>query len=528
MKYVKVHFKGRVVESKNLYKTNPIVDPDKEFSMDRWKIMIEEILEKKRVQKIYFVLDPGFQIYPGQLEELGRGLQKLRDHGKTLYCYAKGYEIKELFIASFCHHRIMPEDGVILHWGSSMKRNYYKEMLDRFHVKADVYRRREYKGAADGFRTDKMEKEQREAYGLVLQRIKETLENQIIENLSLSEDFFRELKKGKSIRMTEALERNIITKIAYQQDLLRIWKIDKVQEEKIKFHEEAYGRGKKVAVLSFDGNIVDGESQKRGLMGPSIGDQSMVREIESLREDKRIKGVVFKVNSGGGSATASAEIYHALLMLKKKKPLVVVQTGIAGSGGYYISIPGSKIYTQRSTITGSIGVITILFYLKSFLEEKGITHDGIQDGEFADIMSVWRKRDEKEEELIMGEIDQIYEGFKAKVAKERNLSKEAVEAVAKGRIWPGLDGLDQRLCDEIGGLDDALCHLKEALGEKQIQVDFYPKKKGNIFMRYLASNTPGVELEALSNVVGIKEDIHGIHGKALAGEENLLLGGFRI
>ena len=528
MKHVKIHFKGRVVESKNLYKTNPIFDQDKEFSMDRWKVMVEMILENKSLQKIYFILDSDFEIYPGQLEELGRGLEKLRRHGKMLYCYAKSYELKELFIASFCHHRIMPEDGIIMHLGSSMKRNYYKGLLDRFQVKVDVYRLKEYKGAADSFRTVKMEEEQREAYGLLLKRIQETLEGTVIRNLSLSENFFDDLKEGKSLRVAQALEQNIITKVAYQEDLLRIWKIDKVKEERMKVEDEVYGRGKKVAVLSFDGNIIDGESQKRGMMGPAIGDHSMVKEIEALREDKKINGVVFKVNSGGGSASASAEIYHALLKLKEKKPLVVVQTGVAGSGGYYISIPGSKIYTQRSTITGSIGVITMLFYLKSFLEDKGIANDGIQNGSFADIMSVWRKRDKKDEALIMREIDHIYEGFKNKVAKERGLSKEATEAVAKGRIWPGIDGIDRGICDEIGGVDDAILHLKETLGEEKLQVSFYPKKKENFIMRYFASNTPGVQQESLNRIFAMNEELQNIHGKVMMSEEDILFSEFRL
>ena len=528
MKYVKIHFKGRVVESKNLYKTNPILDQDKEFSMDRWKVMVETILENKSVQKIYFILDPGFAVYPGQLEELGRGLEKLRSHGKTLYCYGKSYELKSLFIASFCHHRFMPDDGTIMHLGSSMKRNYYKGLLDRFNVNVDVYRFKEYKGAADAFRGEKMDKNQREAYGLLLKRIQETLEGTVIQNLSLSEDFFDHLKKGKSIRAAEALEKNIITKIAYQQDLLRIWKIDKVKEETIKLQDEVYGRGKKVAVLSFDGNIIDGESQKRGMLGSSIGDESMVKEIESLREDKKVNGVVFKINSGGGSATASAEIYHALLKLKEKKPLVVVQTGVAGSGGYYISIPGSKIYTQRSTITGSIGVITMLFYLKAFLKDKGVTHDGIQDGDFVDIMSVWRKRDKKDEALIMREIEHIYEGFKDKVAKERNFSKEKVEAVAKGRIWPGIDGIEQGICDEIGGVDDAVLYLKEKLGKGKLQVSFYPKKKENFILRYFASNTPGVHMESLNSVLSMNEELGNINGKAMMSEEDILFSRLRL
>lgn len=528
MKHVKIHLKGQVVESKNLYKTNPILDQDREFSMDRWKVILERILKKRSLQKIYLILDPDFKIYPGQLEELGRGLEKLRNHGKTLYCYAKSYELKELFIASFCHHRLMPRDGVVMHLGSSMKRNYYKGLLDRFGAKVEVYRRREYKGAGDSFRTNKMEKEQREAYGLVLKRIIETLEERVVANLSLPEDFFEGLKQGKSLRMEEALDQNIITKIAYREDLLRIWKIDKVKEEKINVMDESYGRGKKVGVLSFDGNIIDGESQKRGMMGPAIGDFSMVKEIEALREDKKIHGVVFKVNSGGGSATASAEIYQALLKLKEKKPLVVVQTGVAGSGGYYISIPGTKIFTQRSTITGSIGVITMLFYLRTFLEKRGINHDGIEEGDYADIMSVWRKRDKKDEALIMREIDHIYEGFKEKVAKERHFSKEEVEGVAKGRIWPGIDGIDQGLCDEIGGLDDALLYLKEALGEEKLQVNFYPKKKENLLMRLVAGQAPGVGMEPFNQVMGLREELRGVHGKTMMGNENLLFLDFRL
>ncbi len=485
MAFERLVLKGKVVETRNLFKKIPFLEGDNQLSMDRLFIRINQIMEEKKVRHVLITMDQSFQLYPGQLEEIGRWFKKLGDAGKELHFYSKNYNFKELYVSSFCNHRMIPEDGTIYYLGNQIKRNYYKGLLDQLGIRVDVYRRGSYKGAADSFRSEKMDQYQTEAAELLLKRSVESFEAEIIKKFNLSENDFSWFKQGEYLSAEEGKNIGIITKIDYEFALISQWMKQGEKKWKKKIKKESIGKGKKIGVLSFDGNIIDGENQKRGPLGNSCGDESMIREINGLRENKKIQGVIFKVNSGGGSASASAEIYHALNKLKEKKPLVVLQTGLAASGGYYISLPGQKIFTQHGTITGSIGVITMLPYIGSFLKEKGINHDGIQDGEFSDLLSPWKERKEKEEVLIMKQIDHIYEGFKKKVVKERKLSAEKVEALSQGRIWSGYDGKKNGICDEVGGLFDAIDYLKELLEFSKVKIEFFPKKKEGIVLRLM-------------------------------------------
>lgn len=526
MKYYIINLMGAVVESSNIYGKIPFIDKDKDFALDRFYILKEKLIKRQKTRKILIKMHPDFRAFPGQLEEIYRYLQDLKEAGKELYFYAKTYELKELYLASVCRHRVIPPDGWVVHYGLSLGNIYFKNLIDKLDLKADIYRRGKYKGAADPFRVSSMDDAQKEASLLILKRMAETMEDVVRDNIQTGMDFIQELKAGSFYRAGEAVAKGVVTQTDYWHNLVKTWEEEKYGKDKVFIKKLITGKGYRIAVLSFDGNIVDGENRKHMLMGPSCGDEFYVEQIARLSKNKAVKAIIFKVNSGGGSASASAEIANALERLKEKKPLVVVQTGIAGSGGYYISFPAERIFTQRSTITGSIGVIYLLFYIKNFMEKHGITYSNLKDGEYADLLSSWRKRDHREGEMVSGYIDYTYDTFTAKVAKNRNMEQDAVDLIGQGRIWPGLDAIEIKICDEIGGLGSAVEYLKEKQGLQSARLEFFPKPKRGLFHKLLgAGKGEGMDILEAVNLMGMIGDFNS---KPLCYTEELLTFDFRM
>ena len=242
---------------------------------------------------------------------------------------------------------------------------------------------------------------------------------------------------------------------------------------------------KKIAVLVFEGAIIDGTSKQHPLLGQALGAESFIPHIRALEKANTVKGVVLRVNSGGGSATASEDILDALSRLREKKPLVVSMSDVAGSGGYWISCCAERLFAHHSTLTGSIGVITMFFYLEKFLKKHGITASGIKTGPHADLGSVFHSMDEKEREIIDSEVERLYQLFLERVAESRVSIPEEIDAYAKGRVWAGNAALRHNLIDEIGGIESAVAYLRGTLDLPRAKVEFYPRIKHSFLEKRL-------------------------------------------
>ncbi len=526
MKYYIIDLKGTVVESNNIFEKTPFIEKDNTFALDRFYILKEKLKARKKTKRIMIVMHHDFRAYPGQYEEIYRYLKELKEAGKELYFYAKTYELRELYLASICQHRLIPEMGTIVHYGLSSEKIFLKNFLDLFSIRAEVYRRGKYKGAADTFRLNTIDEAQREAISLLVKRFLEIMEDTVRENIQSSVDYIQELKNGSFFNASQAMDTGLITGENHWFNVIKSWEETKLKKDKVFIKKLVTGKGPKIAVLSFDGHVVDGDNKKNSLMGNACGDHFYLREIRKLTRDKAIKGVVFKVNSGGGSASASAEIASALAALREQKPLVVVQSGVAASGGYFISFPGERIFTQHSTITGSIGVIFLLFYVNNYLEKRGITHSSLKNGEYSDLLSVFRDRDELDQEMIMEHIDHIYDNFIMQTAAHRNMKIDEVDKVAQGRIWSGVDAIEKKICDVIGGLDDALAYLKEKEGIAAAKYEFYPKPRKGMIRQLLGSDkSEGMDVLSIFN---ISQYVDCFSRKSLCFTEELFMFDFRF
>ncbi len=233
-------------------------------------------------------------------------------------------------------------------------------------------------------------------------------------------------------------------------------------------------RGRKIALIYASGPIHGGEGSYQ-----TIGSRTLSRQIRRAREDKSIEAIVLRVDSPGGSAVASDVIWREMVLAKKEKPVVVSMSDVAGSGGYWISMAAHKIVAQPGSLTGSIGVLSSKVNMAEFYKKMGITAEKISYGEKADFFTSWRRLTPEEKELLRKEIRWVYDQFLTKVAEGRNLTKEDVDKIGRGRVWTGHQAKDIHLVDDLGGLAKAIDLAKNLAGiplEEEVRMVVWPKK----------------------------------------------------
>lgn len=528
MFYTKIILQGKCYDTDTIFSQFPLIN-SKKFTIANLTILCENIIKNKSIKYVFIEYDTTFSCMMGQLEQIYNLLKRMTVHGKKTIFFSSDYNEKALYLSGACSKRIMPECGRLAFLGFKRQFSYLKNLLEKLNIEANVIRRGKFKGAADIFRLDKIDEAQKTAHSRILEVFDETAKKTICSSFNFSQEFFNENIEGKIIWAQEAKKLGIIDEISHlQQYINKKEKEEKIHKYTFKKLKSRFGKGRKVAVLYFDGGIKDGENDANSPLGEEIGDRYMIKQIEKIRKNKRIKSLIFKVNSPGGSATASDAIANALLELKKEKDLIVVQSGVAGSGGYYISFPAEKIFTQNTTITGSIGVISVFFNMKDFYERFGITHSTLKTHEYADIETTTRKKTEEELKLLDSLIENIYNGFLSNVAKNRNKTVEQIDEVAQGRIWAGIDAIKIGLADEIGDLHSALDYLKEKHKTKNLSVEFYPKRKVS-FISKLISPKEDLSFErSIINLLNIENYIKRNNYKILAMYPEIFLTDFYI
>ncbi|MEM6830251.1 MAG: signal peptide peptidase SppA, partial [Bacteroidota bacterium] len=281
--------------------------------------------------------------------------------------------------------------------------------------------------------------------------------------------------------------------------------------------ESKYSKNK-VAVIVAEGNIVMGGDE--GIVG-----ETFAKEVRKARESKSVKAIVLRVNSGGGSMTASDMIWRELMLTKGEKPIVASMGNAAASGGYYIAMPADEIIAQPNTITGSIGIFGLWFNFSKFLENKvGITHDVVKTGEYSDIYTVTRRLNDQEKAIIQSTVDEGYEVFTQKVAENRGMTQERVKEVGGGRVWSGEQALEKGLVDQLGSFNDAVELAAEKAGiADDYRVSYYPKKKPFIeeFLEKMSSRIRtaivGTEVDPYIQQIESVKQLEGIQAR-LPGE----------
>jgi len=431
---------------------------------------------------------------PAQLRELREAIQRFKAT-KPVLAYNLGWSKRDYYLAAGATKVFLNPFGGMEVNGLGAEPMFFGEAFKKYGVEVQVTRVGKYKSAVEPFITDRMSEPNREQVQKLLDDIWGEWKATVAQDRKKTTAELQTIADEKGlVEAEDALKLGLVDRLApYDEVLDELKKLAGKQPKDKDFPQinlttyaaipgEAKSGKTRIAVLVAEGEIVDGEGKSA-----QVGGERISRELRKLRMDDRIKAVVLRVNSPGGSAAASELIQREVILTKKVKPVVVSMGHLAASGGYWISTYGSRIYAEPTTLTGSIGVFGLLPNVKKLANGYGITWDGVQTAKLANPMTLTRPKNELELKLIQGVVDHIYDQFIAKVAESRKMKKEAVHEIAQGRVWSGQEALKLGLVDELGGLGAAVKHaakLAKAEGDFQI---VGPEREPDAFKELLKS-----------------------------------------
>lgn len=422
------------------------------------------------------------------LWEIRDKLLELKNCGKRITIYVDNVDLEHYHLASVANKIIMDPEGLIFLNGVLMGRNYYKHTLEKLGIGFDELRFFKYKSAAETYARDKMSDADREQRQLIVDNLFNTIKNDIessrmnlkypLDSLVNNYAIF-DSKKALQFGLIDSIGRWYDIKEKTDiSDILKIVRDNSIEADKL--NEDNYWSEKpKIAILYALGACA---------MDDGIRARSLIKDIEKISKDNSIKAVVFRIDSPGGDPLASDIVAEGIKKLKKIKPVIVSQGIVAGSGGYWLSMYGDTIVSNKNTITGSIGVIASWFYNKGLKENLGVSTDLVKKGEHSDLAygmiipilnTVLPDRKLSTEERLKVEemIKTMYQKFVQKVANGRNKSVEEIEKVAQGRVWSGSDAINLGLVDVLGGLDTAIeiARKKANLKKDEYKIVEFPK-----------------------------------------------------
>ena len=404
------------------------------------------------------------------MEEIRNGLRKFKESGKFVIAYSDYSLEQQSYYLSTAADRIFINPASTINFkGLTGEVMFYKKALEKIGMEVQVIRHGKFKGAVEPFILDKLSDENKEQIKDYVGSIWNHVVKMTAESRGLTESRINELADNLTGTVpTEALDAGLIDGLIYRDELNDTIKIlsglttdDKInfvsmsKYTKVPDPKKVLTVKSRISVIYASGSIVMGKGNVS-----NIGGNNYSEIIRKERLDSTVKAIVLRVNSPGGSANASDIIWRELELAAKVKPVVISMGNYAASGGYYIACPGTKIYANPTTISGSIGVFGLLPNAGKMLEQKiGINIETVKTNENSDFPSIYRPMSAYEKEVVQKSIEKTYSDFVSKVASGRDMKFESVDSIGQGRIWSGTSSLKLGLVDEIGGLNDA---IKEA------------------------------------------------------------------
>ena len=450
---------------------------------------------------------------PATAQQMRDALKDFKKSGKWIVAYADQYYQTSYYLASVADNIYLNDHGVIEFKGLGGKGEYYKGLFDKLGIKYQVAKVGKYKSYVESNTQTGMseyDREQREAmYGGIWNYwLKEMAESRKVtaEGLDkLANDSIMAFANTK-----DYVKAKLIDKVMFPEELkaeiknrLKIDKDDDINQltlsDMLNVKSEKNKEGEKIAVYYAYGSIVDSEALN--LLnggGHSIVGKSTAEDLRKLADDDDVKAVVFRVNSGGGSAVASEQIRHALKLVKAKKPVVVSMGGMAASGGYWISSPASYIFAEPTTVTGSIGIFGLVPNFSGLVTDKlGVTFDGVTTNKYTDYDTdlVIGKDNTEIMKYLQTYIDKGYQEFLDVVSEGRGMKPAQVDSIAQGRVWLASDALKIKLVDKLGSLDDAVKKAAELAKLKEYHTANYPAK-GDWMDMFLPKESKGSYLDS--------------------------------
>ena len=453
--------------------------PAKQKSFYQLLEQLEDLANDDTSKNVFFDLSRSVGLNPVQLDELSHAMEALRASGKKTHAYLEIGGTQQYQIAAMCDTIVMPEIGLLEIAAPSLSVTFLRDAMDLLGVKMEVMRCGDFKGAVEPYLLSRMSDHLRSHYVDMLTSINRDMVERIAKRRGLDVERFRDVQRQRLVRADEALRLGLVDKLVpwegphyalkrlmagtefETEDALRSKKKKRSANfltlmNQLMSPKKDKGldlEGDTIAVLHLAGGIVDGHKASPG----SIVSGPTVETIQELIDNDHVKGVAVRINSPGGSATASEAVRNALVRLAEKKPVVFSMGRVAASGGYWITCIGKPILAQAGTITGSIGVFSMRPDLGALMRRIGVHEEVVAiDDEAANLVAVGQSLSDENRAKMQGFADSIYDRFLKLASKSRGMRVDDVRAIAGGRVWSGEQAVARGLVDKLGGLEDAI------------------------------------------------------------------------
>ncbi len=470
--------------------------------------MIETARKDSAVKGIYISCGSNANGFAAS-EEIRSALKNFKNSGKFIYAYAdvisqSAYHVANIADKIYCN----PQGG--LEWqGYEMELLFLKGALDKLEIEPQIFYAGKFKSATEPFRATKMTEPNRIQNTELLKDLYSNFLQQTAEQRGVDTATLQRYADQNLIQFaSDAVTYKLVDGVRYDDQVkdeikekLKVGKYEKLNFISLsRYAKAADFRSKgqdKIGDIYAQGNIIDGKGERT-----QIGSESYRNLIRKLRLDKSIKAIVFRVNSGGGSALASENIWRELSLAREEKPVILSFGDVAASGGYYLAANADSIFALPNTITGSIGVFTLIPNLEKFFNNKlGVSFDNVSTSPESNSLNVVRPLSPVQKRFLQAGVDSIYHVFKTRVAEGRKLDMEYVDSVAQGRIWSGKKAVELGLVDRLGGLNDAIASAARMAKIDEYRVREYPERE-SLYEMLFGSSTETIKEKSIREEIG--------------------------
>lgn len=478
---------------------------------------IEKAENNENIKGIYLDIKSIETSY-ATIQEIRNALTDFKQSGKFVVAYADNYTTGLYYLASVADKIYMNAHGTIDWRGMTGQTVFFKDLLDKLGVRMQIFKVGTYKSAVEPFTSMEMSAANREQVMCYINSIWDNILNAVTTERDIErEKLLTYADNGLLVVDTdECLKSGMIDSVLYKNDMDKVLASMLQLEEDEKPVKLSHSKmlevsdadteiqsllSDEIAVYYAEGDIVD--EGKKGIVSGTVA-----KDLRKLREDDKVKAVVLRVNSGGGSAFGSEQMWYEIEQLKAVKPVVVSMGDYAASGGYYISCAANYIIAQPATLTGSIGIFGMIPEVEKLAKRLGVAMETVSTNKLGGMDNIAKPMNNDAKALIQRNINDGYELFVKRCADGRGMSTDEIKAIAEGRVWTGEDAVEIGLVDALGGIDDAVAKAKELANAADAVVTSYPEKK-SVFEEYLSTFTemvsqPSTPIEQLKQSIGIQ------------------------
>lgn len=486
---LRITLKGSITERAG--EENPLSklggETTQQIALDQALQALEKAAKNDKIEGIY--MEGGIlSAYPAEVQELRQALLKFKKSGKWIIAYADTYSRSAYYLCSVADKVYLNPIGMLDWSGLSSNPMFFTGLMKKLGIKMQVFKVGTYKSAVEPYIAEQMSDANREQVSSYQQSIWNNMLKDVAKSRKTTAEALYSLADSLTILSgpEASVKGGLVDKLCYQDE------VKKILKNKAKMEEDESLRFVSISDVALSEELndkVDDEIAvyyaygeiKEDITGgfaqeSAITSKQMTKDLQELREDDDVKAVVLRVNSPGGSAYASEQIWREVQLLSKEKPVIVSMGALAASGGYYISCGANKIFAEPTTLTGSIGIFGMIPDATELLTDKlGLSFDVVKTNAHSDFGAMGRPLNESECRLMQAYINQGYELFTGRVAQGRKISQDSVKAVAEGRVWTGEQAMKIGLVDKLGNLNDAIAAAAKAAKIEKYSVGRYPE-----------------------------------------------------